>query len=76
MVALFDHEECGSESSQGAGSNIIFQTLTRIYKLLGDNAVAKDNFEKTIQKSFIISADMAHGLHPNYSDKHQCNHRI
>lgn len=34
MSALFDHEECGSESAQGAGSPIVAQSIRRIYKLL------------------------------------------
>ncbi len=39
IAALFDHEECGSESAQGAGSNIVIQSLYRIYKLLsGSNS--------------------------------------
>lgn len=76
MVALFDHEECGSESAQGAGSNIIHQALQRIYKLLSEGVKHGDAFEKIVQRSFAISADMAHGLHPNYSEKHQCNHRV
>lgn len=76
MVALFDHEECGSESAQGAGSNIIHQAIERIFKLMSGDLKTSDGFEKLVQKSFVISADMAHGLHPNYSDKHQSNHRV
>ena len=76
IAALFDHEECGSESAQGAGSNIIMQSLRRIYDLLCEKETAKDNFYKTMQRSFLISADMAHGIHPNYSDKHQVNHQV
>ena len=34
MAALFDHEECGSSSAQGAGSNIVLASLKRIFKLL------------------------------------------
>jgi aspartyl aminopeptidase len=77
IAALFDHEECGSESAQGAGSNIVLQSLSRIYKLLtSGKEVGADGFEKTIQRSFLISADMAHAVHPNYSEKHQSNHAV
>jgi aspartyl aminopeptidase len=75
MAALFDHEECGSESAQGAASPLIIQSLYRIYKVLTEGkGVASDGFEKTVQSSFFISADMAHAVHPNYSEKHQSSH--
>jgi aspartyl aminopeptidase len=77
IAALFDHEECGSESAQGAGSSILIQSLFRIYKLLTEGKnVPADGFEKTIQSSFLVSADMAHGIHPNYPEKHQSNHAV
>ena len=75
MTALFDHEECGSDSAQGAGSPIVAQTVRRIFKILVGKDEKSDDFEKTMQKSYIISADMAHGIHPNYADKHQVNHQ-
>lgn len=52
------------------------QSLRRIYDLLCEKDTLKDNFYKTMQRSFLISADMAHGIHPNYSDKHQVNHQV
>ena len=76
MATLFDHEECGSESAQGAGSPIVAQTINRIYKILAGENNKGDNYEKMIQRSFLISADMAHGIHPNYSDKHQAGHQV
>ena len=76
MAALFDHEECGSSSAQGAGSPIVAQSVRRIFKLLVGKDEKGDDFEKTMQKSYLISADMAHSIHPNYSDKHQINHQV
>lgn len=74
MVALFDHEECGSDSPQGAGSPIVSQSVNRIFRLLS-NEEQNDNFDKAMQKSFLVSADMAHSVHPNYPDRHQDNHQ-
>ncbi|KAJ8436758.1 hypothetical protein Cgig2_030116 [Carnegiea gigantea] len=71
MVALFDHEEVGSNSAQGAGSPVMFDAMSRITNAFSDAKV----LEKVVQKSFLVSADMAHALHPNYMDKHEENHQ-
>ncbi|XP_022729676.1 probable aspartyl aminopeptidase [Durio zibethinus] len=72
MVALFDHEEVGSNSAQGAGSPAMLDALSRI-----TNSFTSDSkmLTKAIQRSFLVSADMAHALHPNYTDKHEENHQ-
>ncbi|MBA0710294.1 hypothetical protein Golax_025279, partial [Gossypium laxum] len=79
MVALFDHEEVGSNSAQGAGSPAMLDALSRI-----TNSFTSDSkvftaplpmLTKAIQRSFLVSADMAHALHPNYMDKHEENHQ-
>lgn len=76
MAALFDHEECGSESAQGAASSIVIESLGRIFRLLGGKEAGEDGFERAIHRSFLISADMAHAVHPNYSEKHQSSHAV
>ncbi|KAK6153968.1 hypothetical protein DH2020_013607 [Rehmannia glutinosa] len=72
MVALFDHEEVGSDSAQGAGSPVMLDALSRI-----TNSFSSDTklLPKAIQRSYLVSADMAHALHPNYMDKHEENHQ-
>ncbi|KAJ4766633.1 hypothetical protein LUZ62_077008 [Rhynchospora pubera] len=73
MVALFDHEEVGSDSAQGAGSPVMIDALSRITHFF--SASSTKVLEKAIQRSFLVSADMAHALHPNYMDKHEDNHQ-
>uniref|UniRef100_I1R544 Aspartyl aminopeptidase n=1 Tax=Oryza glaberrima TaxID=4538 RepID=I1R544_ORYGL len=73
MVALFDHEEVGSDSAQGAGSPAMLDALSRITGSF--NSSNSKLLEKAIQRSFLVSADMAHALHPNYMDKHEENHQ-
>ncbi|XAR50313.1 Aspartyl aminopeptidase [Bertholletia excelsa] len=72
MVALFDHEEIGSDSAQGAGSPVMLDSLSRITNYFSSDSKL---LEKAIQRSFLVSADMAHALHPNYMDKHEDNHQ-
>lgn len=68
MVTLFDNEEVGSSSCMGAASNMLSSVLNRL------NADPK-TIDIAIRKSLLISADMAHGVHPNYSEKHEAQHR-
>lgn len=68
MGLLFDHEEVGSSSCQGAGSNLFMSTIERITVGLG--APYRDALTRSLRKSLIVSVDMAHAQHPNYQAKH------
>lgn len=67
MLLLVDNEEVGSSTGQGADSFLIRDTLKRICLSLFED---KEKFYSIIEKSVIISADLAHGVHPNYPEKH------
>lgn len=71
MIFLFDHEEIGSSSSVGAGSSIFMNTIQRILEELADNSAS--TLMAALRNSFVVSADMAHGLHPNYPAKHDAS---
>jgi aspartyl aminopeptidase len=71
VIAFYDHEEVGSETAQGAGSPFLKDVLERITLTEGSS---RENFFRALAKSFFISADMAHAVHPNYSDKHDNQH--
>ena len=71
MVALFDHEEVGSNSATGAAGPMLETVLERLALSAGaDRAGYLDG----LSRSHCISADNAHAVHPNYPERHDHNH--
>jgi aspartyl aminopeptidase len=72
VIALFDHEEVGSESTTGAAGPMLERVLERIIAAF-DASV--DGRARALGASSCISADMAHAVHPNYVERHEPGHR-
>ena len=89
ITVCFDHEEIGSTSAQGADSNLLPAVIRRLSVLPGNRDAASDKsyehvhhegeeataFEQTLSRSFLVSADMAHSVHPNYAGKYEASHQ-
>jgi aspartyl aminopeptidase len=73
MIVLYDHEEVGSRSAQGAGGTFLATTLERVVS--GFKSGEPQDLARAIARSTLISADMAHAVHPNHSDRHEPGHR-
>ena len=63
---VFDNEEVGSSTAQGAASTFLLDTLTRICESLG---LGMAEYRRRLASSFMVSADNAHAVHPNYPEK-------
>lgn len=63
---VFDNEEVGSSTRQGAASTFLADTLYRVCEALGRNGA---DYRRALASSMMLSADNAHAAHPNYSDK-------
>ncbi|KAE8217579.1 hypothetical protein CF319_g8361 [Tilletia indica] len=81
-IALFDNEEVGSVSTHGAESNMLASTVRRLASMPITGIQTEESewrdataYERAIAKSFLISSDMAHGFHPNYSSFYEDQHR-
>lgn len=72
VLAAFDNEEVGSTTAQGANSGLLLHLLNRICKNLG---LTDEGYFQAVANSTSISADLAHAVHPNYSDKHDAESR-
>lgn len=72
VMICYDNEEVGSATKQGADSDMLANILERIVLCLGKG---REDFFRALAKSFIISADNAHALHPNYTEKHDPTNR-
>lgn len=67
VLALFDNEETGSQTKQGAGSPFLSYMLKRVALAQGGTEEA---YYQAVERAFMISADNAHAWHPNYGEKY------
>lgn len=72
IIALFDNEEVGSRTKQGAASLLLPQIIQRIYLALGYTI---EEYFEDIARGFMLSADVAHAYHPNYSEKNDLTNK-
>lgn len=74
VLAIFDNEETGSQTKQGAGSPFLASMIRRIAAAQGGGEEA---FSQAVERAFMVSADNAHAWHPNYSEKYDpTNHPV
>lgn len=74
LHCVFDNEEVGSGTKQGAASTFLKDVLTRVNKALGGD---EESYLQAVARSFMVSADNAHSVHPNYAEKADpCNRPV
>ena len=66
VYCCFDNEEVGSNTKQGAMSTFLHDVLVRLNAALGKS---EDEYYQAVAKSFLVSCDNAHAVHPNYKEK-------
>ncbi|KAI5820293.1 peptidase M18 [Pyronema omphalodes] len=78
LISLFDHEEIGSQTAQGADSNLLPAIIRRLSILPCEGAAKVPEgsaYEECLIKSMLWSCDQAHAVHPNYPAKYESSHR-
>lgn len=72
LIAIFDHEEIGSRTKQGAGSVFLSWVLEKIYNSLG---ISRSVYMENVSDSLLLSVDVSHGLHPNHTAKYDVTNK-
>jgi aspartyl aminopeptidase len=73
VVVLYDHEEVGSRTAYGAAGPLLGDALERAVS--GWKGSEPQGLSRALARSLLVSADMAHAVHPNYADRHEPGHR-
>jgi aspartyl aminopeptidase len=73
VIVLYDHEEVGSRSAQGAAGPLLEDALERAVS--GWKGGEPQGLSRALARSLLLSVDMAHAVHPNYADRHEPGHR-
>ncbi len=71
VLVFYDNEEVGSDTAQGGSSPFLKDVLERISAGARN---PRESFMRGVARSLFVSADMAHAIHPNYSEMHDANH--
>ena len=77
-LAIFDNEETGSQTKQGAGSPFFASLVQRLVARQSETCASHfEDFAMCVEHSFMVSADNAHAWHPNYNEKYDpTNHPV
>lgn len=73
MIVANDHEEVGSATAEGASGPFLEDTLLRVIEVL--DGPHRQAATRALAQSLLVSADMAHAVHPNYADRHEPQHQ-
>ena len=73
VIALFDHEEIGSSSKQGAASILMHDMLRRILRDMGE---CEADIDRIIYEAMLLSVDVAHAIHPNVPEKNDPTNKL
>lgn len=73
VLVAFDHEEIGSTTATGAAGPELRRVLERLGTARGGS---RDDLHRSLNGSFVVSADMAHATHPNWPERHEPQHQI
>ena len=73
VFSVFDNEEVGSGTKQGAKSDFLLGVLERIYENMG---LSREDYRAALANGLLVSADNGHAVHPNHSDKSDPTNRI
>jgi len=73
VYALFDNEEVGSQTKQGAASTFLYDVLCRVNAAMGGNG---ETYARMVANSFMASCDNGHAVHPNHPEYADKNHSV
>jgi aspartyl aminopeptidase len=73
VFCLFDNEEVGSQTKQGAASTFLYDTLNRLCAAMG---LTPADMGRKLASSFLVSCDNAHAVHPNHPEYKDGNHAV
>ena len=73
LIVANDHEEVGSGTAEGARGSFLADVVDRVVETIEGHG--RQSVTRALARSLLVSADMAHAVHPNYADRHEPEHQ-